>query len=141
MKWLNKHQGLLTLIAFLIFGIWNLYVTFATNIREENDVTKKATDMTAKLEERVSRAQTDIEKTNTTIEKFEAKISEIDKHVAVIEDRLKQATIKSLIAAGVSSKQALEFWGSKSILRVFPFKIPQEEKQPGNPSFKFEQNR
>ncbi|MFW2571480.1 hypothetical protein [Legionella sp. 29fVS95] len=131
MEWLNKNQGALMLIGFLFFSVWGTYLTFKEDSREENKITHEATEITAKLKERVSHIQTDLEKTNIAIKEFEIKIFEIDKKVAVIEERLKNATTKSLIAAGASPEQALEFWESKSVFPAFrQIKIPKEKKQP-----------
>ena len=103
MDWINKYQGIITLVIIIALGIWNLCLSIKTDTREESALTKKANDLTAKLEERVSRAQTDLEKANTIT-------AHIDKHLAVIEERLKQATTKTLMAAGITKEQALEYW-------------------------------
>ncbi|HBD7398682.1 TPA: hypothetical protein KKX52_002706 [Legionella pneumophila] len=118
MDWINKNQGVLMLILVLVFGIWNIYLTYKTNSREESTITKKSDELIAKLEERVERAQEDIEKASNTIQMIESKMYEIDKNVAVIEEKLKNATIKSLMAAGATKKQSLQFWDSKSTYMI-----------------------
>lgn len=100
------------LIAVIIFGVWNIYLTYKTNDREENAITQKEDTLTAKLEERVERAQKDIEKAADTTLHLENKINEIDKNLAVIEEKLKNATTKSLMAAGATKEQAVQFWNN-----------------------------
>src|SRR5688572_18861714 len=102
------------LILVFIFGVWNVYLTYMTNYREESAMTKKSDDLIAKLEERVERAQKDIEKASNLTPLLESKMYEIDKHLAVMEEKLKKATTKSLMAAGATQKQALQFWNSTS---------------------------
>lgn len=102
------------LIAVIIFSAWNIYLTYKANAREESTITQKADTLMAKLEERVERAQKDIEKAADTAQLLDNKINEIDKELAVIEEKLKNATTKSLMAAGATQKQALQFWESTS---------------------------
>lgn len=114
MDWINKNQGILTLLIMLALGGWNLYLSIKTETREESTITKNANDLIAKLEERVSRAQTDLEKANTITAELEKKVFEIDKHLAVMEERLKLTTTKTLMAAGITKEQALEYWNNPS---------------------------
>ena len=134
MNWLNRnHQAIIasaTVLNVLLFGGAVYLSVVSTELTQEsNNTTKEVIKKNDERElgaifERVKQARTDIEKLNGLSKELDQKINVLDRKMAVIEEKLQNATTKSLMAAGATKKQALQFWDAplKNSIQLPKFK-------------------
>lgn len=114
MKWINLTLSLIAIAVSIYFSYVTTQLAAIAN-QQTSDALKK-TDVTeiATIAERMRQVRIDINNMNNSTKELTNKVNSLDKQIAVIEERLKNSTTKSLMAAGATKAQALQFWESPS---------------------------
>lgn len=113
------------IILSAYFGYVTSQLSAITNKKTEEISKKQETIEIATISEQMRQVHLDINNMNNLAKELGERVRLLDKQMAVIDERLKNATTKSLMAAGATKEQALQFW--KNPASSLPQDIPMKK--------------